>query len=191
MAAGRSTRFGAPKQLLPIAQTTMLEKVVHHALGSNLSQIIVVLGHLAETIQAKTDLSRTTVVVNPNYRMGQSTSVKAGIGRVATDSDAAMVLLADQPLVGKSVINALIDSFQNTRPPLVLPVFQGKRGNPVLISRSLFAEIRTGLAGDSGARQLFRKYSDQTKRVPMPNGHILFDVDEMGDYLRLLKTGST
>ena len=150
------------------------------------ADIVVVLGHRSDQIRAQVDLSGTTVVVNPDYALGQSTSVKAGIARVAEAADAAMILLGDQPLVQEEVINCLIRSFRHSRAPIVVPVFQGRRGNPVIIARVLFDELIACLIGDTGARILFSTHSDEIQRVAVSTDAVLFDVDQMADYHRLL-----
>ncbi len=186
LAAGASLRMGRTKQLLPVARSSMLGQVVENARRSDLNDIVVVLGHRSDQIRAQVDLSGTTVILNPDYALGQSTSVKAGIARVADDADAAMILLADQPLVGEEVINCLIQSFRHSRAPIVVPVFQGRRGNPAIIARPLFSELMTCLTGDTGARMLFSNHLNEIQRVAVSTDAVLFDVDRMDDYHRLL-----
>lgn len=187
LAAGASSRMGRPKQLLPFNGTTLLGQVIENARRSDLDDIVVVLGHQAQKIQEQIDFRGITVLVNLDYASGQSSSVKAGIDHAAKRSDAAMILLGDQPLVDPVVINRLIQSFKETLPSIVVPVYNGRRGNPVIIIRALFNELKSCLVGDSGARILFSKYSDKIRRVDVGTRHIHFDVDVMDDYRRLLK----
>ena len=186
LAAGSAVRMGCPKQLLPYKQTTILGKVIETAKKSILDEVAVVLGHRARQIQKEIDFSGTKVLVNAEYTLGQSTSVKAGITHMTKGADAAMLLLGDQPTVDEAVINTLIQAFRRSLSPIVVPVYEGRRGNPVVIGRALFDELKSSLAGDSGARILFSKYPDKIQLVSVSSGNIHFDVDVMEDYRRLL-----
>lgn len=190
LAAGCSARMGCPKQLLPYKQTTVLGTIVETAKRSQLDDIVVVLGHHARQIQEKVDFAGTRVLINPDYKRGQSTSVKAGVAHIAKDADGAMLLLGDQPTVEKTILNTLITAFANTLAPIVMPVYQGRRGNPVIIGRALFDDLQSSLIGDSGARVLFSKYADKIQRVGVDTDSIHFDLDVMEDYRRLLALSS-
>ena len=107
--------------------------------------------------------------------MGQSTSVCCGLSLVSATCDAAMFLLGDQPLISSSVIDSLIDAYEREKAPITVPVYRGKRGNPVIIDRSLFPALET-LAGDTGAKQLFGAYEGRIHYVEVtiagnPIGH--------------------
>ena len=134
------------------------------------------------------DLSGVRVVMNEDYEQGQSTSVKAGLSHVSPHADAAMFLLADQPLVDGRIIDALIAGFEDSRKPIVVPVSGGRRGNPVIIGRELFAELAASARGDAGARVLFGTHAGDMRCVELGTLCIHADVDTLEDYRRLLAT---
>ena len=184
LAAGRSSRMGSPKQLLPCKGRTILDQVVSHALDSDLDSVVVVLGHVAETIRKRVDLTFVSVVENRDHAQGQSSSLKKGLAAVADGCDGAMFLLGDQPLVGHETINLLIQAFLGALPPIVVPLYKGKRGNPVIIHKDLFPMIET-LTGDTGARKLFDLYRQSIMAVYTQERGILFDVDTLEDFQKL------
>ena len=178
--------MGVTKQLLPFRGATILECVVSNALASPLQQIIVVLGHQAEAIAPKLNNNDVTVVNNPNYRLGQSTSLKAGMQKLAADAEAILFLLGDQPLVTPAIIELILSAYRDSGSPIVLPSFAGRRGNPVLFSKETFSRIEA-LSDDCGARPLFVEYAARLLTVPVENPAIHFDIDTPEDYQRLLQ----
>ncbi|WP_243372705.1 molybdenum cofactor cytidylyltransferase [Geotalea sp. SG265] len=185
LAAGSSTRIGQPKQLLPFRGRTVIERVVDNALESALQVVTVVLGHEADRIKPLLERREVTIVVNDAYRAGQSTSLQAGLKALPGNADGALFLLGDQPLVTATTIDTIIEAFAETRPPIVIPSFDGRRGNPVLFSRETFPRMKT-LRGDCGARGLFQEYASQIKSVEVHTPAILMDLDTEEDYRRLL-----
>ncbi len=184
LAAGSASRMGEAKQLLFFRGKRLLELVLEHAQNSALRQVIVVLGYEAKQIRRKIDFRNARVIVNADYAMGQSTSVCCGLSMVSATCDAAMFLLGDQPLISSSVIDSLIDSYEREKAPITVPVYHGKRGNPVIIDRSLFPALET-LAGDTGAKQLFGAYESRIHYVEVTAPEILLDIDTQADYLHL------
>jgi len=184
LAAGRSERIDRIKQILPFRGTTILGKVVENALGSCLHEVIVVLGHAAEEIKQAVDFAGAEVVVNKNYLLGQSASLRVGLSAVSGDSAAVLFILGDQPLVSAGVIDALAEKYRQQKAPFVIPTYRGKRGNPVLIDRAVFPRLES-LEGDVGARVLFDEYIHDLREIEMGDEHIAFDVDTLDDYARL------
>jgi len=185
LAAGASSRMGKTKQLLPFRGQTILECVVDNALKSSLHHIIVVIGHNADILEPLLTDKEVTIVRNPQFIQGQSTSIKAGLEAVTEEYDAAVFLLGDQPLVTPEIINLILDGFETSLSPIVLPVFKGKRGNPVLFSRETFQRLAT-LKDDCGARPLFEAYVERIFKAPVTSSAIHFDVDTEEDYRQLL-----
>lgn len=191
LAAGTASRMGRTKQLLPFQGTTLLGQVVLNAKQSRIDEIIVVLGHHADDIRNRTHLEDTITIFNPDFKKGQSTSLIAGIKSVASDSDAAMFLLADQPFIAAGTINALICAFTSSKASIGIPYYKNKQGNPVIISKSLFARIHT-LKRDIGVRSLFQAYKDHILKIPVSDPSVLADVDTIADYnaiLRMIPSG--
>jgi molybdenum cofactor cytidylyltransferase len=186
LAAGRSRRMGRFKPLLPFRGRPLLAHVLAGARGSELAPLCVVLGHRAAEIQAKVDLRGVEVVVNTAYAAGQAGSLAAGVARIQSRCAAAMFLLGDQPLVTPRLIDALIRAHLRQTAAITLPVFQGRRGNPVIVAARLFPELLR-LKGDTGARALFAAHEAGIQRVALDDPAVHLDVDNPSDYARLLE----
>ena len=166
LAAGKATRIGICKQLLPFKDKTILEQVVTHARKADLAPLMIVLGHDAEKIQHQIDLTSTHVVIARQYAAGQSASLKAGVAAVPLHCDGALFLLGDQPLITTEIIDKVVVAYRDTLQDIIIPTYQGVRGNPVLIARSLF-HVLDSITGDTGARVLFERYPKRVKEIEM------------------------
>ena len=184
LAAGQSKRMGQVKQLLPFREKPLISHIVYTALASRLDEVVVVLGHRAEEIRMGVDFGDAQVVINNDYQAGQSSSIQIGISAISDRSEAALFILGDQPLVNTGVINSLIEEFERKMVGFLIPTFHGKRGNPVLVSRSFFPLLES-LTGDQGAKVLFEEYTDQVKDFDVGDGCIHIDIDTLNDYLKL------
>lgn len=185
LAAGTASRLGKTKQLLPFRGSTLLGRVMENAAASNLDELIVVLGHDADRIMQSHDFSGMKTVMNKDYSKGQGASLAKGLEAVSPSCAGALFLLADQPLVTPDMINCLIKAFQTSEAPLVIPFFRGRRGNPVLVARSLFPRLLS-LSADTGARTLFDEYKTAILKVEFETDAVLVDVDTVQDYEILL-----
>lgn len=183
LAAGGAKRFGGAKQLLPWGQGTLLSYVVDRVLASQASPVVVVLGHQAEACRAALGDRPVTIVVNPDWEGGQSTSVRAGLAALPANVSAALFPLADQPGVTPAIINALIKRHRVTLAPVVWPEHDGRRGNPVLFDRTIFPQL-SRLTGDTGGRSVLQAYAHDAERVPVSDTGVLFDIDTPEDYER-------
>ncbi|GAW65369.1 molybdenum hydroxylase accessory protein, YgfJ family [Geoanaerobacter pelophilus] len=188
LAAGEGTRMGRTKQLLPFGGKSMLEWVVDSALAASLHRVVVVVGHQAERIVPLLEGRPVEVALNQEYRRGQSSSLKCGLRLLGAESDAALFLLGDQPLITPALMDTLVRSYQAAPAPIVMPVYRGRRGNPVLFDRETFPDI-DNLDADCGARPLFQQYQERLLPVPVEDAAIHFDIDTAADYLRLLELG--
>ncbi|MFZ4856580.1 MAG: molybdenum cofactor cytidylyltransferase [Desulfuromonadaceae bacterium] len=187
LAAGSGRRMGQTKQLLPFRGQTLLECVVDNASASTLDRVIVVLGFRAEALAHLFAEKDITVVVNPSYESGQSSSLKVGLQAATHEADAVLFLLGDQPLVTPETINRIISDYERfPHSHVVVPVFEGKRGNPALFSRETFTRIES-LSGDCGARVLFAEYAGHILEVAVNDRSIHMDIDTEEDYRRLLE----
>ena len=185
LAAGRSSRLGRPKQLLPLAGRPILAHVLDNAAAAGLAEVVLVLGHDAVRIGAAVGDRGQRVVVNPDFADGQSTSLRAGLAALDPAAAAVVVLLGDQPQVGPAVVDALIDAFRGGGGPIVVPCYGGRRGNPILFARGLFPELAR-VVGDEGARGVVRARAPEVVKVPVGGGPPPADVDTEEDYAALL-----
>ena len=190
LAAGRSTRLGRPKQLLLLDGVPIVRITTRNALTSRLSEVVLVVGADAEAVSSAVgDLDQLTVV-NPDFALGQSASLRAGLTVVSSDADAVMFLLGDQPEVTTAQINSLINAFEQVQSPIVQPVYGGIPSNPVLFARALFDELAT-VTGDEGARSLMKTHAAEIQRVDVSAGPPPGDVDTEEDYVGLVNRWST
>jgi len=190
LAAGESRRMGFPKALLPYprgdgSETTFLGHLLDVMNRSRAEPIVVVLGHEGELIRrslSPTSWGKAQPVLNPRYREGMLTSIVAGIEAIEkSPAEGALVLPVDHPDVSPEIVDLLIDRYEQTPCPILLPVFQGRRGHPVLFSRAVFDEIRR--APESvGARQVVWDHQEDLLEVEVQNPGIGRDVDTPGDY---------
>ncbi len=187
LAAGRAQRMGAPKQLADIHGVPMVRHAVETVRSAEIETTIVVTGHVAERVGAALRGLPVTIIRNPDYADGLSTSLKAGLDALPPEIDAVLVALADMPLVSTDDINRLIESFDPAEGrSIIVPTHQGKRGNPVLWGAAYFAEMKT-LTGDAGAKRLLADYAEAVAEVELGPG-ILTDIDTPAD-LAALKGG--
>ncbi len=175
LAAGQSRRMGpANKLLAEVGGQAMLERAVAAARASQAASVLVVTGHERARIEAAVE---APTVHNPDYAEGLSTSLGVGIAALPEDVDGAVVLLGDMPFVSAAHIDRLIAAFNPLEGRTIcVPTFNGKRGNPVLWGRELFAEMR-GVSGDVGAKHLIGANGDLLVEVPMPDAGVLRDID--------------
>ena len=178
LAAGRSTRMGGPNKLLAdIARRPLVRIAAEEALASRAKPVIVVTGHQREQVENALAGLPVELVHNPDFADGLGTSVRAGIAAVPADADGAIVCLGDMPQVDAGLIDRLIAAFDPDQGALVvMPTFEGRRGNPVLWSRRFFPDL-TAIEGDVGARHLIGRYSEAVVEVPLEGKAALVDVD--------------
>lgn len=187
-AAGMSRRLGRNKLLLPFKGKPLIAHAVDTITASMVDEIIVVLGHEAVQVRAAIGKKRVRFVDNPDYQQGLGTSVRAGFAAVPGHATAIMIYLADQPLLEAGDVNFLIRAFAEAskiNKSVVVPLFRGQRGNPVLVSSSHQAAILT-MAGETGCRRVIKQNPDQVLTVEMETDHVVRDIDTMEAYERLL-----
>ena len=181
LAAGSSSRFRAAgglqatKLLAPFQGEPMVRTVVRHALATRAHPVIVVTGHHSVDVEQALAGLPVTFVYNPDFADGLSTSLKSGIAALPDTCTAAAILLGDMPLIEPVLIEALIGGFEASGADAAVPVCDGQRGNPVILSRRLFGALKA-LRGDRGAGLLLRR--DELNVCEIPAGRsVLLDVD--------------
>lgn len=177
LAAGSGSRMGGANKLLqPVQGVPMLRRVVNAALASRCSSVRVVTGFAAAEAEACLAGLDVAFTHNPDFPSGMASSLRCGLAALDPEADAAVVLLADMPFIDGGHIDRLIDAFDPARPGIVAPVKDGRRGNPVLWPRALFAEMQT-IEGDVGARELLRRHAGQVQLVACEDDAIFADID--------------
>jgi molybdenum cofactor cytidylyltransferase len=178
LAAGRSTRMGgANKLLMDLHGRPMVARTVEAVAESSARPIIVVTGHERAAVEDALRGNTVGLVHNPRFAEGLSTSLKAGLAALPADVAGALICLGDMPAVGVGVYAKLIAAFDPVEGrSIVVPLFQGKRGNPVLFAREHFDEIMR-LEGDAGARALLSTQPESVCEVEVEDAGVLADAD--------------
>lgn len=183
LAAGTSSRYGQLKQLLEWNEKPFICHVTETALHSGLDPVVVVTGFRHADVESHLQDLPVTIVHNPEFEQGQSTSIRAGIAALPANTGAALFLLADQPQIPIEVIRALTESHASERQSILAPlVLEERRANPVLFDRVTFPDLLQ-LTGDVGGRGIFDKH--KVSYLPWHDDILLFDVDKPEDYERL------
>lgn len=184
LAAGGSTRFGKPKQLLDWRGQPFIRAVAQTALQAGLSPVIVVTGANSDEVKASVHDLNVTTVRNEEWSRGQGGSIRAGVQALAsTHVGGAVFLLSDQPQVTPAVIRALVEKHAEGLYPVVAPMVMDRRGNPVLFDREAFADLES-IEGDTGGRAIFHKH--RVEYIPWHDEGLLLDVDTPEHYQRLI-----
>jgi molybdenum cofactor cytidylyltransferase len=197
LGAGKSERFGAPKQLLPFDDTTLLGQSVRNANASSLDRVVVVLGRASEELRASVDFGRAEAVENTAYGTGCASSLLAGLDAAGEDCEAIALLLGDQPGVRAEFIDHAVATWCRERPWAAVtaynpsPVRAGFKlapygptpyslGHPFIFAREAFGELR-GLHGDKAVWKLIEASPGRVSRVEI-EGPLPPDVDTPEDY---------
>ncbi len=182
LAAGRATRFsegvgpGHSKVFAELDGRPLVSQVVATAAVSRAAPVIVVTGNGAEHMVAALAELDAVLVHNPRYAEGMAGSIATGLAAVPKTAAAAIILLADMPRVAPATLDALIAAFERERPDAVVPVHGERRGNPVLISRTLFPALLR-LGGDEGARLILADANHSVLQCVVDDPGVLVDVD--------------
>lgn len=182
LAAGASTRFGSPKQLVRVAGRPLLHTAVTRAAEVTGNALIVVLGAGAAELAPLLRHSPCSVAINHDWREGLASSIRAGLARLPPACTGVLLLLADQAAVTTDDLKRLAGAWRKQPQYLAAALYDGITGVPAIFPRSAFREL-SELRGDAGARALLRRNADRLVRVPMPSAAI--DIDTPEDLLAL------
>ncbi len=202
LAAGSSSRMGGGrhKLLLPLDDRPVLAHVIEATLESQARPIIVVLGHQADLVRLQiksyTTHADIMLVDNADYLQGLSTSMRMGIQvlmsggyKKSTSSyqvDSTLIMLGDQPMITSRVIDKLVIAYRTTGKRIIAPLYDGKRGSPVLFDVSLFHELME-VTGDEGGRTVLERHRQEVGLIEMGDALANFDVDTWEAYQRVLE----
>ena len=185
LAAGGSTRMGHPKQLIKWHGKTLLNHVIEKTHQANLSPTIIVLGAHRKTIENSIIQNpQNKIIVNHNWQNGLSTSVKEAIKNLPENVKSVIIFLADQPQVKLETIKSLINKSLESDADVIIPIKDGKKGNPILIKSTIFDSIDQ-LKGDQGFRQIINNLSQDY--VESNDNSIFLDIDYESDIEELNK----
>lgn len=178
LSAGESSRMGRPKALLPIQGQKFIERIIRVIGQSRVGRTIVVLGHHADQLRGQIEHLPVEVVINPDYRSGQLSSLQVAIRHIRDDDrcDGMLVHLVDHPFIDVALVDALIESFFETKKMIVVPSYKGKRGHPVIFSRELFGELLNAPL-DQGAKAVVNAHRQETLEIEWHDEGITLDID--------------
>lgn len=182
LAAGESSRMGSPKPLLKIKDKTFLEHLIETIHDAGIKQKIVILGHEAEKIVQSINSEkiqkdfRVKFIINEDYKRGQLSSIQTAIKSLPKTAEAIMICPIDRPLISSELIKKLIEAYSKSKPPIVIPIFDAKRGHPIIFSSSLFPELMRAPL-DVGARAVVWAHHNEVVEVPTEEEAILLNID--------------
>ncbi len=188
LAAGESKRMGQPKLSMVWEGKTILEHTIDNYLNSMASETIVVLGYKAKELTRVIGDRPAISVVNPAYREGMSSSLISGIKSVSPRTQGIILALADQPAIDSQTINKLIEIFGKRQKNIVIPVYQGKLGHPVIFHIKYREEL-LNIRGDIGAREVIQRHADNVLEVAVDCKGVLIDIDTPSDFHNHLNKG--
>jgi CTP:molybdopterin cytidylyltransferase MocA len=184
LAAGAGSRFGGGKLLAPYRGRPLIGATLLGLRGAPVDEIIVVAGKDAEELHGVCQPYGVRIVENPAWAEGMSTSVLRGLAACGSEARGAVVLLADQPLVGAGAVRRLAEAFE-AGAEVALATYGGKRRNPVLFARGVWPLLEGELSGDEGARAVLGRYPELVTEVPCDDVADPADVDTVEDLRRL------
>lgn len=177
LGAGKASRMGKDKLNLKLGNESIIETVIKNAKGSKLDELVLIYGKY----DINTDIDK---LYNADFEQGMSTSIKKGIENF--EGDAVMILLGDMPYVTAHIIDKLYDEFTSDNKAMVVPVFNGQRGNPVIIGRKYFKELLEN-NGDKGARAIIKNNPNDVHCVEVMDNSIFVDIDDEASYNSIKK----
>ena len=184
LAAGAGSRFGGGKLLAPFGGRALIEVTLRGLRGAPVDEIIVVVGAEGERLRSISTAYETRIVENPDWAEGMSTSVRVGLGACAPEAWAAVVCLADQPLVGAEAVERLVEAFkQGAR--VAVATYGGEMRNPVLFVRGVWPLLLGEMSGDRGARVFLKHHREIVTEVSCDDVADPADVDTVEDLRRL------
>ena len=189
LAAGKSSRMGQPKALLPVgpAGETFLQRIARNLCDGGVEEVVAVLGYRADLIRATLPAGtiRARLVDNEAYEQGQLSSLLTGLRTVDRPGvGAILVTLVDVPLVSAETVRAVLAAYRGSGgAPIVRPVNRGRHGHPVIFDRALFSELRHADTA-TGAKSVVNAHRAEVLEVEVPDEGAFVDIDTPEDYER-------
>ena len=186
LAAGESRRMGSPKMLLPFNGTTVIGQVIENVLAAGVIDTLVIAGADREEIIKAVKSYPVQHSYNDNFRSGMLSSVQCGFAFLPDHCHAALIVPGDQPMIGAMEIKKVMEAWKESGKGIVMPVFNGKRGHPLVVDMKYRAEVLS-LPEEDGLRALAVRHPDDVIEAETDDQSVLRDIDTREDYLNELK----
>jgi molybdenum cofactor cytidylyltransferase len=164
LSGGASRRMGAPKALLSYQGRPFLEHLLDVARHPKIGVRRIVLGADAEPVAKEVNLSSDEIVINDQWKKGQLSSIQAALRSLPPQTDGVILFLIDHPLISSTLVGELVESFYSSSKPIVLPVYEGRRGHPVIFSSALYQELMDAPL-ETGARSVVWAHAGEVQIV--------------------------
>lgn len=184
LSGGASSRMGSPKALLPYQGRPFLDHLLEATRHPKISARRVVLGPHAEPIAKSVHLNADEIVINPDWEQGQLSSIHAAMKSLPEGLDGILVCLVDHPLISAALVNELINAFYTSHAPIVVPVYMGRRGHPVIFSSQLFPELLAAPL-DVGARAVVWAHRGEVHEFPTNEEGCVLNLNDPEAFARL------
>jgi len=187
LAAGKSSRLGDIKQLLPFNGKNLLQHVINEATGAGARPVVVVIGAHAAMVSASIpDVGKPDLLINENWEGGISSGIVAGVHhivRLHPGIKKIIIAVCDQPFVSSALFEQLDQTQEKSGKPIVACAYADTIGTPALFTFNYFDQL-LGLEGDEGAKKILKNNREDVATVDFPNGEI--DIDTQKDYEKLM-----
>jgi molybdenum cofactor cytidylyltransferase len=187
LAAGKSERMGQNKLLMPWEGGTIIGRTLDNLLASRVGEVVVVLGSRAQDMSEAIGERDVTLVLNPNFARGMSTSLATGLGMINHGARYVLVALGDQPLITPATYDQLAQAAEEGEKGIVVPVCRKKRGNPIVLSSNYIGELARA-TGDIGGRELLARNAKDVREVPVKDEGVVVNINTPEEYAK--RTGA-
>ena len=180
-AAGESTRMGRPKPLLSWHGVTLVQYQVAGLLDAGVAEVVVVLGHQHQAVTPHVEGPSVRYVVNPNYRQGKTTSIKAGLRAIDPTAEGILLLAVDQPRPPE-IISAVMEAQAKSAALITAPRFNGRGGHPLVFSPLLKSELEAITEERQGVREVIRAHRSEINEVEIDDPIVRLDLNSPEEY---------
>jgi molybdenum cofactor cytidylyltransferase len=181
LAAGESTRMGRLKALVSWQGLALVEYQVQSLQSAGVTEVVLVVGHRGDEVEAPVKgMPGVKVVVNPDYRQGKATSVKAGLRQLFSSTQGILVLAVDQPRP-PYIMETLIEAHLEGDALITYPVYRGHTGHPLIFASSLLPEMLAITEEGQGLREVTQRHSGETHRVEVDSPTVTVDLNSPED----------
>lgn len=186
LAAGKSTRMrGRNKLLSKVDGKPIVRRVVEAALNSKVDEVLVVVGWESQRVRQTIADLPCRFVLNKEFEMGQSSSVKAGLRGMGPTTQAILVLPGDIVNIDPRSINKVVEAYALVKAPIVVASHGGRPGHPILLAKELFEEILRIDEETFGLKSVVKRHAEEVKRVETDSDNVIWDVDTPEDLKRI------